>query len=566
MRPQQAGQAPADNLARSVRQRLGLTQGALAAQIGASVRTVQDWEQGRRVPAGPACALLTILAEVPAIAGWLLERRASLVATAAPASAPSDAAGTNGDAASGDAGGLDCAAAAPPPLELESGLCRPLPSQGAAVYERLLGTERIDFVYGLDRLLGEEPVGSRTLAWWQQSLHPDDLEVCLTEIRRAIAAERDFSLQYRVRHVDGRYLVVQESTAIVPAGEGRPARLVGVMIDVTARAELEQALRASEETRRLALEGASLGTWWSDPTRRVMHLDDRARAMLGLTESRPISFEEAHELTHPDDRELDQHALEVAVTPGSEGRFEIEKRVLHAEGGLRWFAARGQALFEDGPRPTRVVGVLQDVSERRRTEQRLETLLAELNHRVKNTLAAVQTVARQTLAGDDVTPPVRARLEGRLQALAHAHSLLAEANWEGADLRALAEVELAPFEGRVRLEGGRRMLTPRAALTLCVTLHELTTNAAKHGALSKPEGRVDLAWSVEGRGRAARLRLIWQERGGGSVTRPESTGFGLKLIERAVPYDLSGSVQLDFGADGLTCILSAPAAEALTPS
>jgi two-component sensor histidine kinase len=195
------------------------------------------------------------------------------------------------------------------------------------------------------------------------------------------------------------------------------------------------------------------------------------------------------------------------------------------------------------------VGIGVDITERKRTEERQRLLLAELSHRVKNTLAVVLGIASRTVSGDRTLREAREMLAKRLGALAKTHELLTAADWRGVSLRALAQAELKPYGRRATLAGDDLMLAPKAAQTLALVLHELATNAAKHGALSVPAGRIEIGWAVAD----GRLRLLWRERDGPPVRPPERQGFGRLLLERGVAHDLDGAVTLDFRPEGLAC-------------
>jgi signal transduction histidine kinase/CheY-like chemotaxis protein len=201
-----------------------------------------------------------------------------------------------------------------------------------------------------------------------------------------------------------------------------------------------------------------------------------------------------------------------------------------------------------------------DVTERRHYEQHLHLLIEELNHRVKNTLAIVQSVSRQTFRTPGDPEERRQAFDGRLSALAAAHGLLTRANWEAADLKAIALTVLgAQSDGaeRYRIEGPRVKLEPKTAVTLAMAFHELCTNATKYGALSVENGAIELTWRVEP-GPAPRLRLSWRENGGPRVSAPSRRGFGARMIERALASELNGQVRLDFLPTGLECHIDAP--------
>lgn len=192
------------------------------------------------------------------------------------------------------------------------------------------------------------------------------------------------------------------------------------------------------------------------------------------------------------------------------------------------------------------------------SEAHLQLLVNELNHRVKNTLATVQSLIWQTLRSTDVNDEVRKRLDARIMALSAAHNVLTRENWESALLRDIADEALAPFRGatagRLSVEGPPVRVAPRAALAIAMALHELATNALKYGALSNDAGRVELRWEPVGEDR---LRLTWRERGGPPVARPVRKGFGSRLIERGLAHDLGGSVRIDYDPAGVVCTADA---------
>ena len=201
----------------------------------------------------------------------------------------------------------------------------------------------------------------------------------------------------------------------------------------------------------------------------------------------------------------------------------------------------------------------EEVARSRVLQERQTMMLHELNHRVRNTLTTVQSLARQTRRDDDRGE----RLEGRILSLSKTHDLLSRDDWGGASLRTVLENELAPFRDdqahRFDLEGTDLDLPPRYVLALGMTVHELTTNAAKYGALSTDAGRVEVAWTVVvAESGARRLVLDWQESGGPPVREPGKRGFGTRLITGGISRELGGLVRLDFAADGLRCSLDVP--------
>ncbi|HEX6143714.1 MAG TPA: HWE histidine kinase domain-containing protein [Geminicoccaceae bacterium] len=194
-----------------------------------------------------------------------------------------------------------------------------------------------------------------------------------------------------------------------------------------------------------------------------------------------------------------------------------------------------------------------------RAQERQQLLLDELNHRVKNTLATVQSIATQTLRGQADPEAARAVFVARIVALSQAHNLLSRSNWAGAELRDLLVQELTPYgPERFRLSGPVVRVPPRAALALGMVFHELATNAAKHGALTSERGRVEVGWGLRDAEGCRWLSLSWRERDGPGVAPPGRPGFGTRLIRMSLEGELGGSTDLRFEPEGLTLAVSIP--------
>ncbi len=230
----------------------------------------------------------------------------------------------------------------------------------------------------------------------------------------------------------------------------------------------------------------------------------------------------------------------------------------------------------------RAVAEARERVERRRADERLRLLMGELSHRVKNTLASVLSIARQSIHGAASLDEFEDVFMGRLMALSEAHGLLFQSNWTEAALCDVVGRTLAPFRreiggqetdgqvtggqeigGRIDAAGPPVRLTPKMALALGMMVHELAINAVKHGALQVAEGHVEIAWSsvADPEGEGAHVELHWTERGGPLVAPPARHGFGTKLIERGVVYELDGAVSLDFAPEGFSCRIDFPLPE-----
>jgi PAS domain S-box-containing protein len=273
------------------------------------------------------------------------------------------------------------------------------------------------------------------------------------------------------------------------------------------------------------------------------------------------------EAVHPEDRP----ALEACGEAFAARRpFRTEFRLRRHDGEWRWMLDTGVPRFAPDGAFAGYIGSCVDITERKQAEERRTLLLNELNHRVKNTLATVQSLAAQTLRGAPSPEAFRAAFEARLVALSNTHDLLTRDSWAGAHLRDILEAEMAPYadggggpgeaspSSRIVLRGAAVRLAPKAALTLGMAFHELATNAAKYGALSAPTGRVEVSWEIRAVDGARRLRLDWREAGGPPVEVPRRRGFGSRLVQRGVADELAGAVRLDFEPGGVRCTMEIP--------
>jgi two-component sensor histidine kinase len=210
-------------------------------------------------------------------------------------------------------------------------------------------------------------------------------------------------------------------------------------------------------------------------------------------------------------------------------------------------------------------GMQVDITERKLAEEHQRLLINELNHRVKNTLATVQSIAAQTLRNAPTKEEARDAFEARLMALSRAHDVLTRENWEGASLAEIVAEAVAPYrnlrEDRVHLSGSDVRLPPRMALAIGMALQELATNAVKYGALSNDTGVIWIDWTVDSSNFPSRLHLRWAEAGGPPVAQPTRRGFGSRLIERSLAQDLDGTVAIAFDPAGVVCTVDAPVAQ-----
>jgi len=397
---------------------------------------------------------------------------------------------------------------------------------------------------------------------FERLVHPQDLN----KVRAAVAAAMDpsgdgaISLEYRIqRSHDGAPRRVEICGRAFFEG-GQCVRFVGVVSDVTERRESVDRLLRQEETLRQAVDAADVGTWDLDIDTGALTWSDRCYQMFGIPSGEPVNVETAFGLIHAADVERVREATERALDPALRPDYAVEYRAVGRDDHVeRWLSVKGKVFFGDDGKPHRFVGAVVNVTERKRAELHLRLLVNELNHRVKNSLATIQAIAAQSFNGARALDEAQEAFSSRIVALAEAHDLLTQENWEGAELHDVAG-RVASLHGgsdRFALSGPSIRLSPKTALSLSMALHELATNALKYGALSKPEGRIRIAWDLAPETGAARLDLTWVERDGPPVSVPTRRGFGSRLIERGLAAELSGSAAIDFHPDGVVCRIRA---------
>jgi putative addiction module CopG family antidote len=344
--------------------------------------------------------------------------------------------------------------------------------------------------------------------------------------------------------------------AISPIGIDGRQYFTAYLRDISERKRTEAALRDSEQRLRATYEHAFVGIAEVDLNGRFLRVNEEFISITGVGREELLNRTFA-DITHIDDQALDLERFRRQMA-GEIKDYAAEKRYVHKDGHTVWVELYASRVDDQEGHPLYGVRVVRDISERKRAEQHRELLINELNHRVKNTLATVQSIASQTLRNAETMREAKTGLEARLFALARVHDVLTEESWAGANLSDIVAKAVSPFQdkdaARFRCHGPQVRLPPRMALALAMALQELATNAVKYGALSTAGGEVSITWDIN---KSARLRLRWVESGGPAVLAPTRSGFGTRLIERGLAEELEGDVKLHFAPAGLVCNIEA---------
>lgn len=354
-------------------------------------------------------------------------------------------------------------------------------------------------------------------------------------------------------------------------------RLVEAVAQRTSElAEKNAALREREQHLRLIFESATDYVIFTlDLDGRVTSWNPGARRLLGWSEEEMIG-RTTHELFTPEDRAAEGVPETELRRAAEHGRAENERWHQCKDGSRFWGSGLAMPLRSEAGGLRGFLKIMRDRTEARREEERRDLLLRELDHRVKNTLFVAQSVAVQTERTTATPTEFRIAFNARLRALARAHDMLAQRGWAGAPLDEVLRRTLEPYwpgprpreQGaaqpgtaeRVMLSGPEIVLPPNSAVTANLAFHELATNAAKHGALSVPGGRVEVSWSLQARGSGATpvAAILWRERDGPPVRIPQHRGFGSRLLEQGVAREFGGEVHLDFLPQGVECRMHLP--------
>lgn len=373
---------------------------------------------------------------------------------------------------------------------------------------------------------------------------------------RAILDHRPLMVEYAIRKPNGEMGWRRATSA------PRPDRTDdgwsvwdGLQVDITEQKQAELELEAQRQRLDLAVEAAGLGLWDYDLRTERSNWSDRTKALYGLPPEVEVDIEYWFErLIHPDDR-ADMEAAYQAALERLDGTFSVEHRTLAPDGAVRWVLAHGRVVRDEAG-PVRVLGTVLDITERQEAEERRRLVANELAHRSKNGLAMITAIVQQSARNAETVKEYEARLISRIGAMARSQDLVT-GSVGPLTLGDLFTSAIDPFDAaRFGIDpslAGHRVGAD-LALMLALLIHELGTNATKHGALSTPLGRIELASAPAASGMVA---VIWRETGGPAVTLPTRTGFGSRLIEGAL-RGFGGAARAEFPASGVEARLEFP--------
>ena len=389
---------------------------------------------------------------------------------------------------------------------------------------------------------------------WADAVHPDDAAATLDAWNAAVARGGPFVFEHRVRRHDGvwRDFLVRAMAALEQDGSIR--EWIGVHTDITERKRAEERLRESEARFRAMADSAPAPVWMTSAAGGIEFANEAFAAFAGV-QPEALLGDAWIGLIHPDD--LLEVGTRRAAARADLLAYGFEARFLCGDGVYRWMSANARPRIDERGQFQGYIGMAMDVTETKAAEARQRLLINELNHRVKNTLASIQSIARQTLRPDETPPHVRERLIDRLLAMSAAHDVLTRESWEGASIEEIVRQGLRPFvdedePDRIAAGGPALRVGASTALSLALAVHELATNAVKYGALSVPAGQVVVAWEDLGDDQAV---LRWTESGGPPVHAPARKGFGTRLLDGGLTADLGGQPKLSFGAEGVRAVL-----------
>ncbi|MFL6819911.1 MAG: MASE1 domain-containing protein [Bradyrhizobium sp.] len=319
----------------------------------------------------------------------------------------------------------------------------------------------------------------------------------------------------------------------------------------------------SEGAARLeeALEAGGVMAFEWDGRTGSFHHSKNAEKILGYEPLAPITVANFRKLIHPDD--FAQYAANLRSVRPDKPSYTVAFRIIHPGAREMWLEERATVDFDAAGQSVRIRGLTVDITERKRADEHQRLLIAELDHRVKNVLARVATVAEYTRQSSSTMDEFIQAIDGRIQSMAVAHELLSRGAWRPIRLADIVRSQLAPYttDANTLTGGPDTTLSAAATEALAMVFQELVTNASKYGALSMPGGQVSVRWECESSDAKTGVRIVWREAGGPPVSLPAKESYGTSLIRELIPHELGGEVDLSFSPGGVSCIIRIPTEE-----
>lgn len=389
---------------------------------------------------------------------------------------------------------------------------------------------------------------------WQDRVHPDDRELVFGSFQRALSTGEPLDVENRSRSADGSYRWIRGRARPWRDKKGVICRWYGTTEDIHDQQAAVHALRRAVSLVQMIGDATPNPIYARDCEHRLLYANRALAVLLGRTPDQLVGQTDPFWSSNRDKA----HAFEVidrqVMVTGT--MIETEESFTRSDGKMQIFQSIKSPLRDPTGKIVGMFAIISDITEKRDVEQREKLLMRELDHHSKKLLTVIQSVLQLTEA-DDIDH-FRASVSGRIQALGRNHAMLAEENWEGADLQCIFDAELAADGrlglGEVRLLGPRLRLRPQSAQCLALIVHELATNAAKYGALSVAGGNLEVDWQV-GLDPDQTVVLSWRERGGPRTVRPLRTGFGSRLVEASVSRQLRGTADYSWDEQGLCVTL-----------
>lgn len=425
-------------------------------------------------------------------------------------------------------------------------------SAGIGVWDMDMGSRTVRATPQFFRILGLEPTDEPVPIDVLRSVrHPDDREHVVNNFKLAIESGEDqYEAEYRIVRPDGEVRWIFGRGRVFRDIAGQPVRYAGVDIDITDRRITEEALRESEERYRTLIENANDLVFTLDLDFRITSANPAVRQLLGYSPEELIGTP-LGQYVPPEQLSKHQDMLRRKLT-GATTTTRYEMQVVGRDGQIRTLETNSRLSFNRDGKPDAIHAIARDITERKKYEEHLAFTTRELSHRTKNVLAVVLAMVRQIGKQTASFDQFEDRFSGCIKALAFCHDLLVDSDWQGADLRSLIALQVAPFGGlddkKISATGPSLTLSPQATQLIGLALHELATNAAKHGALTTPAGTVAIEWQPANADGAT--RLAWREQNGPRVAPPTRRGFGHTVLER-MAASLGGDASLEFRPEGL---------------